>query len=82
MQLSIDTNYSLAVNNDYTIIWTILCSMNQQLRHVYGECESTVNDCWSCKQVNWKASCMLLFITYVLAALIGKRTCDMDTDQR
>jgi hypothetical protein len=81
MQLSIDTKYSLAVNNDYMIIWTKLCSINQELGHVYGGCELTVNDYWSCMWVNWKASCMLWFITYVLAALIDKRTCDTDTAQ-
>jgi len=49
MQLSIDTNYSMAVNNDNMIIWTKLCSRNQQLEHDYGECESTIIDYLSCK---------------------------------
>jgi hypothetical protein len=49
MQLSIDTNYTLAVNNDYIIFCTKLYSIKQQLEHVYGVCESSVNNCWSCK---------------------------------
>ena len=34
MQLSIVTNYTLAVNNDYMIICTKLLSIKQQLGHV------------------------------------------------
>jgi hypothetical protein len=79
MQLSIDTNYTLAVNNKYMIICTKLCYIKEQLEHFYGECESSVNNCWSCESVNWNVSCMLLFITYVLAACIGKWTSDTDT---
>ena len=36
MQLSIHTNYTLAVNNDYTIICTKLLPIQQQLGHDYG----------------------------------------------
>jgi len=49
MQLSIDRMCTLAVNNDYMIICTKLLSIKQQLGHVYGECEWSVNDLWSCK---------------------------------
>jgi len=49
MQLSIDRNCTLAVNNDYMIICTKLLSIKQQLGHVYGECEWSINDLWSCK---------------------------------
>ena len=49
MQLSIDTNCTLAVNNDYMINCKKLLSIKQQLGHVYGECELSVNDFWSCK---------------------------------
>jgi hypothetical protein len=73
MQRSIDTNCTLAVNNDYMIIFTKLLSIKQRLGHFYGECEWSVNHGESCMYVNWKASSMLLFITHVLAALIGKR---------
>jgi len=81
MQLSIDTNYTLAVNNDYMIVCTKWLSIKQQLEHGYGECEWSINDFWTSKWDNWKASGMLLFITHVLAALIGKRKSDTDTAQ-
>jgi len=44
MQLSIDTNCTLAVNNDYMIICTKLLSKKQQLGHVCGEYEWSVNN--------------------------------------
>jgi len=47
--LSIDTNYTLAVNNDYMIVCTKLLSIKQQLGHVYCECEWSINDFWTCK---------------------------------
>ena len=52
IQLSIHTNYTLAVNNDYMIICTKLLTIQQQLGHVYGERQWSVNNFWSCKQVN------------------------------
>jgi len=76
MKLSIHTSYTLAVDNDYMIICTILLIIQQQLGHVYGELQWSVNDIWSCKWVNWEVICLLLFITNVLVALIGKRTSD------
>jgi hypothetical protein len=81
MQLSIDRFCTLAVNNDYMIICTKLLSIKQELGHVYGECEPSINDLLSCKYVNWKVSCMLLFITHILAAITGKIQCDTDTAQ-
>jgi len=36
IQLSIHTNYTLAVNNDYMIICTKLLTIQQQLGHVSG----------------------------------------------
>ena len=35
MPLSIDSNYTLAVNNDYMIVCTKLLSIKQQLGHVF-----------------------------------------------
>ena len=49
MQLSIDTNYTLAVNNDYMIICTELLTIQQQLGHVDGKHRWSINDCWSRK---------------------------------
>jgi len=48
MQLSIDTNYTLAVNNNYMIICTKLVFIKQQWGHAYGECEWSINNVWSC----------------------------------
>jgi len=49
MHLSIDTNYTLAVNNDSMIVCTKLLSIKQQLGQVYGECEWSINDFWTSK---------------------------------
>jgi len=49
MQLSIDTYYTLAVNNDYMIVCTKLLSIKQQLGHGYAECEWSINDFWTSK---------------------------------
>jgi hypothetical protein len=68
MQLSIDTNYSLTVNNDYMII-----KATEEQLHCYNERQRSVNDFWICKQLNWKVICTLLFIVNRLAAFEGKR---------
>jgi hypothetical protein len=68
MQLSIDTNYSLTDNNDYTIIKT-----TREQNHFYNEHQQSVNDFWICKQLNWKVICSLLFIFNRLAAVEGTR---------
>jgi hypothetical protein len=39
MQLSIDTKYSLTVNNDYMII-----KATREQLHFYNECQQSVND--------------------------------------
>jgi hypothetical protein len=70
MPLSIDTDYILAVSTDCLMIYTKLLSSKQQLWHVYGECEWSVINFWSCKLVNWNASWMLWFITHILATVI------------
>jgi hypothetical protein len=49
IQLSSDTNYTFAVNNDYMIICKKLFSIEQQLGHFEGGCEWSINDFWSCK---------------------------------
>jgi hypothetical protein len=49
MQLSIDSNYTLAANNDYMIVYTKLLSIEQHFGQVYGECEWSANDFSSCK---------------------------------
>ena len=68
MQLSIDTNYSLTVNNDYMII-----KATREQLHFYNERQQSINDFWICKQLNWKVICSLLFIFHSLAAFEGKR---------
>jgi len=68
MQLSIGTNYSLAVNNDYTII-----KATWEQPNYYNERQPSVNDFWICKQLNWKVISSLLFIINRLAAFVGKR---------
>jgi hypothetical protein len=68
MQLSIGTNYSLAVNNDYMII-----KATQEQPHCYNERQQSVNEFWIWKQLNRKVICLLLFIINGLAAFVGKR---------
>jgi hypothetical protein len=75
MQLSIDTNCSLAVNNDYMII-----KATQEQRHFYNECQRSVNDFWICNQLNWKVICSPLFIINRLAAFVGNRHRGVVTD--
>jgi hypothetical protein len=70
MQLIIDTNYSLAVNNDYVII-----KATREQPHLYNERQCCVNDFWIYKQLNWKVICSLLFIINRLAAFVGNRDC-------
>jgi len=67
MQLSIETNDSLTVNNDYRII-----KVTREQPHFYNERQRSVNDFWICKQLNWKVICSLLFIFNRLAAFVGK----------
>jgi hypothetical protein len=67
MQLSIDTNDSLAVNNDYMII-----QVPWEQPHCYNEHQRSVNEFWICKQLNWKVICSLLFMINRLAAFVGK----------
>jgi len=68
MQLSIDTNYSFIVNNNYMSIQ----ATREQL-HFYNERQWSVNDFWICKQLNRKVICSLLFIFNRQAACAGKR---------
>jgi hypothetical protein len=49
MKLSIDTTCTLAVNNDYMIIYSKLLSIKQLLGNVYGESKWRVNEFRSCK---------------------------------
>jgi len=44
MQLCIHTNDLLPINNDYMIICTKLLTLQQQLGHVYGERQRSVNN--------------------------------------
>ena len=48
IQLSIHTNYRVAVNNDYMIICTKLLTIQQVLQYIYGERQWGVNDFWTC----------------------------------
>ena len=68
MQLSIGTNYSLAVNNDYMII-----KATREQPHCYNERQRSVNEFWIYNQLNRKVICSLLFIINRLAAFVGKR---------
>jgi len=68
MQLSIGTNYLLAVNNDYMII-----KATREQPHCYNERQRSVNEFWICKQLNTKVICSLLLIINRLAAFVGKR---------
>jgi len=79
MQLSIHTNCKLAVNNDNMIICTKLLTIEQLLGHIDGERHWSVNDCWTCKQLNSEAICLLLSIINVLPAFIGKTDSNMVT---
>jgi len=69
MQLSIGTNSSLAVNNDYMII-----EARREEPHCYNQGQRSVNEFWICKQLNRKVICSLLFIINRLAAFVGKDT--------
>ena len=80
MPLSIDTNCTLAVDDDCMMICTQLLSIKEQLGHVYGKCEWSVDNFGSCMYVNSQASSLLPFITHVLAD-ISKRQRDMYTAQ-
>jgi len=71
IQLSIHTNYKLAVNNEYMIICTKLLTIQQRLGHIYRERHWSVNNIWSWKQLNWETICSLLSILNVLPAFIG-----------
>jgi len=79
MQLRIYTNYTLAVNHDYMITYSKLLIIHQQLGHGYGESQWSVNDYWFRKEVNWEVICFLLFITNILAAMVGQRKSDTIT---
>ena len=79
MQLSIHTNYKLAVNNNNMIICTKLLTIQQRLGHIYGEPHWSVNDFWTCKQLNWEGICLLLSIINVLPAFIGETDSDTRT---
>ena len=50
------------------IICTKLLTIQQLLGHIYGERHWSVNDFWTCKQLNWEAICSLLSIINVLPA--------------
>jgi len=79
IQLSIHTNYKLAVNNDYMIICTKLLTIQQLLGHIYRELHWSVNDFWTCKQLDWEAICSLLSKINVLPAFICKTDSDAVT---
>jgi len=79
MQLSIHTNYKLAVNNDNMIICTKLLTIQQLLGHIYGERQWRINDFSTCKQRNWEAICLLMSITNVSAVFIRKGESDIVT---
>jgi hypothetical protein len=68
MQLSIGTNYTLAVNNDCLII-----KPTREQPHFCNERQLSVNDFWIRKQLNWKVICSLLFTINRLVAFVGKR---------
>ena len=68
MQLSIGTNYSLAVSNDYMIV-----KATREQPHCYNARQRNVNEFEICTQLNRKAICSLLFIIKKLAAFVGKR---------
>jgi hypothetical protein len=70
MQLSIGTNYSLAVIDDYMII-----KATQQQPHCYNNRQRSVKEFWICNQLNRMVSCSLLFKINRLAAFVGKRDC-------
>jgi hypothetical protein len=44
-----------------------------------NECQRSVNHIWCFKFGNWIVSCSLLGITYILAAFLGKKDCNMVT---
>ena len=79
MQLSINTKYKLAVNNENMIISTKLFTIHQHSGHINGERHWSVNDLWTCKQLNWEAICSLLSPINVFPALIGKTGSDTVT---
>jgi len=76
MQLSIPTNYKLAVNSDNMIICTKLLTIQELLGHIYGKLHGRVNDVWTGKRLNWEAICSLLSMINVLPAFIGKPDSD------
>jgi len=73
MHLSIHTNDTLAVNNNYMIMGSKLLTVQQQLEPVQGEGQRSINYFRSFKYGNWKLICLVLFINNTLAAFIGKR---------
>jgi len=79
MQLSIHTNCKLAVNNDNMIICTKSLTIQQLLGHIYVERHWSVNNVWTCKQLNSEAICSLLSIFNVLPAFMGKTDSNMVT---
>jgi hypothetical protein len=72
MQLNIHTNDSLAVNNDFMRIYTTLLTIKEKLGHGCGERQLSVNNFRSWEYLDWDMICGLLFITNVLASLIGQ----------
>jgi predicted nucleic acid binding AN1-type Zn finger protein len=68
MQLSIVTNYSLALKNDYMTI-----KATREQSDFYNECQWRGNYFSIRKQLNGKAICSLLFKINRLAASVGTR---------
>jgi hypothetical protein len=79
IKLSIHNNYKLAVNTDNMIICTKLLTIEQVLGHIYGERLRSVNDFWTCKQLNLEAICSLLSIINLLPDFIAKPDSDTVT---
>ena len=79
MQLCIQKNYKLAVNNDNMIICTKSLTIQRVVGHMYGERLGSVNDFWTCKQLNWEAICSLICIINVFPAFIVKTDSDTVT---
>jgi len=77
MQFSIHTNNMLAVNNDYMIMCINLLTIQQQLGHVSGERQRSVDNFKSFKQRNWKMMCLMLCMNNLLVVFIGKSQSDM-----
>jgi len=67
----------LAVNNDYMIMCINLLTIQQQLGHVSGERQQSVDNFKSFKQRNWKMMCLMLCMNNLLVVFIGKSQSDM-----